>query len=137
MSSFTIKRINQHLAAMGITFEKVKVPARTDNLMEDMPEGTNHFHVTIGHACEAYSFYYSQGPAHKGLPENADIMYSLIMGISSSDECFEDWCSNYGYDTDSRKAFKIYQAVIEAAANMRRLFSDKKIEELQDLLQVY
>lgn len=46
---------------------------------------------------------------------------------------FEDFCADYGYDTDSRKAEKIYQAVLNEWNNIKMLFTDKEIEELQEI----
>ena len=48
-------------------------------------------------------------------------------------ETFEDFCSNYGYDTDSRSAEKIYNAVKTEWQNVKNMFSGKEIEELQEI----
>jgi hypothetical protein len=36
------------------------------------------------------------------------VLDCLISDISSADQDFEDWAADYGYDTDSRKAFATY-----------------------------
>jgi len=46
---------------------------------------------------------------------------------------FEDFCSNYGYDTDSRKAEKIYHAVVDEVKNLMILYSDKEMKMLQEI----
>ncbi len=43
---------------------------------------------------------------------------------------FENFCSEFGYDEDSRKVYKIYQAVKEEYMNMCILFNDKELELL-------
>lgn len=43
---------------------------------------------------------------------------------------FEDFCSDFGYDTDSRRAKKTYKAVSKEYANMRALFSDNELRIL-------
>ena len=35
---------------------------------------------------------------------------------------FDDFCSDYGYDTDSREAERIYKAVIKEWCNVERVF---------------
>jgi hypothetical protein len=40
---------------------------------------------------------------------------------------FEEWCSEYGYDTDSRKAEKIYQATAEQTKKLRHLIGDNEL----------
>jgi hypothetical protein len=34
-------------------------------------------------------------------PPLADILYSLLLDSEAADESFEDWCANFGYDSDS------------------------------------
>ena len=38
--------------------------------------------------------------------------------------CFEDWAADYGYDTDSRAAERIYRAIGRTHANVKRLLGD-------------
>jgi len=46
---------------------------------------------------------------------------------------FEDFCRNYGYDTDSRKAYKTYKAVKREWENVNILFNDAEIEKLREI----
>jgi len=46
---------------------------------------------------------------------------------------FGDFCSAYGYDIDSRKAYKTYKAVLKEWKNVDRLFSSEQIELLQEI----
>lgn len=46
---------------------------------------------------------------------------------------FEDFCSEFGYDEDSRKAFKTYKAVFREYEAMRRLFSEEALEEMREI----
>ncbi len=46
---------------------------------------------------------------------------------------FDDFCDNYGYDNDSRKAKKLYLAVKKEYNNISRLFSAEEIERLQEI----
>lgn len=46
---------------------------------------------------------------------------------------FEDFCSNFGYDTDSRKAENIYKAVLNEYQNVCMLWNEKEIEQLQEI----
>ena len=43
---------------------------------------------------------------------------------------FENFCGDFGYDEDSRKAEKIYKAVSKEFANMQKLFSNEELEIL-------
>jgi hypothetical protein len=37
---------------------------------------------------------------------------------------FEEWAADLGYDPDSRKAEKVYQACVEQTAQLRQLLGD-------------
>ena len=42
------------------------------------------------------------------LPTAASVLYSLLLDSSACNEGFADWCCNYGYDEDNRKALELY-----------------------------
>ena len=46
---------------------------------------------------------------------------------------FEDFCSEYGYDEDSRKAFDVYQAVLKEFGGISRLFTNEQLEQLVEI----
>ena len=46
---------------------------------------------------------------------------------------FKDFCGDFGYNEDSRKAEKTYKAVVEEFKNIQILFSNEEIEKLQDI----
>lgn len=67
-------------------------------------------------------------------PSLDDVLYSLLIDAEAHDQSFEDWCSNFGYDTDSRKALATYMACQETATKLRRAKIDLEFhrERLQD-----
>ena len=52
-----------------------------------------------------------------------DCLASDASGVESS-RGFEDWCGDYGYDVDSRKAERTFKACEKVARNLRRLLGD-------------
>lgn len=64
-------------------------------------------------------------------PELSRVLHSLVMDASACDESFEDWCSNYGYDTDSRKALETYLKCQESTNKLRKagIFITENIRE--------
>ncbi len=63
-------------------------------------------------------------------PSAYDVLASLTKYEVDS---FKDFCDNYGYEEDSRKAEKIYNAVVEEWNNIKMLYSDLEIEKLQEI----
>ena len=70
-------------------------------------------------------------------PDAADVVHSLIMDASTTDEEFEDWASNYGYDPDSREAERIYKACRLTAAALRRAFTRDELTQLEEAFSDY
>lgn len=61
-------------------------------------------------------------------------IYDVIVCMTKYDpETFEDFCMTYGYDTDSRKAEKVYRAVCKEWKAIEKLFGDC-MEELQEIV---
>lgn len=46
---------------------------------------------------------------------------------------FEDFCAEYGYDEDSRTAERIYIAVQNEFANLKRIFTTEQLEAMQEI----
>jgi hypothetical protein len=49
------------------------------------------------------------------------IIYNISLDLLSENESFKDFCDNYGYDFDSRKAEKIYNEVIQQNEKIKSL----------------
>lgn len=65
-------------------------------------------------------------------PEVEDVLDCLAGDAQSIDNArsFEDWASNYGYDSDSRSAERSYQATLEASKNLRVWLGAERYREL-------
>ncbi len=70
-------------------------------------------------------------------PTQASILHCLILDASALDTCFNDWCDDYGYDSDSMTAFKTYQACCEEGEQLRKIFTHEQKAHLQTLLEDY
>lgn len=70
---------------------------------------------------------FRMGMAHGDTPpsitEVVDILLSEAGGIENAAD-FEEWAEEYGYDTDSRRAEKIYTAVREETLALHRFLGD-------------
>lgn len=60
--------------------------------------------------------------------------YDVLACLTKYDpETFKDFCASYGYDEDSRKAEKIYNAVCEEWNNIKMLYTDEEINKLREI----
>jgi hypothetical protein len=76
-------------------------------------------------------FYLGEG--HKGRePELKEVIHSLISGnYIALRLTFEEFCCDYGYDTDSRKAFATWEDCERIAIKLRELFTADEIMQLE------
>lgn len=66
------------------------------------------------------------------VPKLRHILNSLVTDYSCAQDSFEDFCSNFGYDTDSRSALETYLACQESGTKLRKIMKSKNyIERIQ------
>lgn len=72
------------------------------------------------------------------MPDPVDILYSLAMDSDVLNYgTFEDWASEFGYDTDSRSAESVYRACLEIALKIRVAIGEDGLERLREAFQDY
>lgn len=71
-----------------------------------------------------------KSPWHGKTPTAYDLLACLTKYDPGS---FEDFCGEFGYDNDSRKAERTYLAVQSEWHKVNRFFTKEQLEELQDI----
>jgi len=66
-------------------------------------------------------------------PTLADVLYCLLSDANGVEQTFEEWASDLGYDSDSRKALKTYMACQKTRAALLKMFGSKLFEKLASL----
>jgi hypothetical protein len=59
------------------------------------------------------------------LPKVADVLHCLCSDATSGDMSFKDFCSEFGYSDDSRKASEIYTACTTTAIKLKAFLGNK------------
>lgn len=70
-------------------------------------------------------------------PKNSDIMYSLLMDSEAGNYSFQDFCNNFGYSSESIKAFNIYQECEKISKNLRKVFTSEQLQQMKIALEDY
>ena len=66
--------------------------------------------------------------------EKAPSAYTIITCLTKHDPgTFQDFCDNFGYDTDSRKAETTYHAVMKGYSDLSKIFSMEELEEMAEI----
>ena len=108
------------------------VVERPDNSMN---KNMDHWRCVLKANGKTFTFYYSQGYGHHHKePVLASVLESLANDYNPSDMSFEDFCSEYGYSEDSRKAEKVYRALRKETQALDRLFGEEGMKDLGDAL---
>ncbi len=69
-------------------------------------------------------------------PDACDVINSLCLDSGVLDHpTFESWASDYGYDTDSRKAEVVYQTCLDIALKLRNGLGDDTLQALTEACQ--
>jgi len=95
--------------------------------------GASHWRVTLKHQGRQMTVPFSQGSAISHEPTAEDVLGCLVSDASGFENArsFEEWCSEYGYDTDSRTAERTYQIIEKQAEKVKRLLGDRYDEAVQ------
>ena len=71
-------------------------------------------------------------------PDHVSVIWSLVTDSDVLEHSsFEEWASNFGYETDSRKAESIYRACLEIALKLKAGIGNDGLEQLRLAFQDY
>ena len=93
----------------------------------DWEPGSHHYSVKLtreGKGGAEFFCFFSTGSGWKHAPNMLDVLGCLRSDASYAEYDFSEWCSELGYDEDSRKAFKSWEAYKDQTARLRAFFVD-------------
>lgn len=105
-----------------------------DKYFPDDKEARDIYRFTLIKDGKKYSGTFGQsivGSQEGKAPRPYDVLASL--GADRFEGSFEDFCDTYGYDKDSRKAEKIYKAVVKENEGMKKLYSEEELDKLSEI----
>lgn len=97
-------------------------------------ESRNIYRLTIsGKGRGRYSTKFGQS-INGTMKSEEPTAYDLLTCLTKNDPgAFEDFCSEFGYDIDSRTAERTYKAVKRDWQKVEQFFTPEEIEELQEI----
>lgn len=94
--------------------------------------------VTNGGKRFSFDFWGSIAkPEVKTKEENIFAFYCALSDAISAKESFESFCSEFGYDIDSRKAEKIYKACEKTLSKVERVFTCDIYDLINEIQEKY
>jgi hypothetical protein len=70
---------------------------------------------------------------HKWKPDPIEILWAIARDSDALEMVFDDWASELGYNTDSRKAEAVYRACQDNALRLKKILPPAQIEMLKNL----
>lgn len=71
------------------------------------------------------------------VPDIKGVMKSLLLDMMAGDMCFDEFCSEYSYDEDSRRAYAAWWKCRRTGRRLHLLFSPEEIEAMEKALEDY
>lgn len=100
----------------------------------DDKENRYIFNITLFRNKKRYTFNYGHYGQSLMNRDKKPGMYDILSCLEKYEfSSFEDFCSELGYDEDSRRAYSIYLDVCRESEAVNRLFGDI-IEELREIM---
>lgn len=91
------------------------------------------YEIKLSRGFKSYKFRYGQSLNKTGTGQEPS-EYDVLSCLTKSDPgTFEQFCSDYGYDTDSRRALGTWRNVRREWEQVRRLFEDV-LEKLREIV---
>jgi hypothetical protein len=92
--------------------------------MDQWQRDANGYRLILTYQGRQMSLDFWQGWGISHDPDIEGVIDCLLSDASGADQSFENWCRDLGYDTDSRKAEKIYKQVVKQTLRLKNLLGD-------------
>ena len=98
----------------------------------------NHYRVTLRRKEGdkerfVFQFWDSIANSEKGEKPTAYDVLSCISGETTVYDSFEDFCSEFGYDQDSRKAEQIWKGYEKSSRKLNDFLTEEELDSLREI----
>ena len=109
--------------------ERVQIEVGTDvrkawGQQDEWQQTANGYRITLRYQGRRMSLDFWQGTGIKDEPTAAGVLECLLLDVVEEGTGFNNWCDEYGLDSDSRKALRTYKTCVRQTAKLRKLLGD-------------
>ncbi len=131
------KQAQAFLDKCGLAITITYLDNKSPNWDEDN-RNHNHYRVTLrrkkgGKERFVFQFWDSIVNSEKGTKPTAYDVLSCISGETTVCDSFEDFCSEFGYDQDSRKAEQTWKGYNKQSRKINSFFNQEELEALSEI----
>jgi len=120
--------LNQTSTAFTATYKEHSTYFDSDNCTRDI------YIIVLKNKQHRYRFLFGQSQNNSNYGKTPPTAYDVLACLTKYDVgTFDNFCGDFGYDTDSRTAYKTYKAVLKEWKNIELLFTPEQIELLQEI----
>jgi hypothetical protein len=113
---------------------KVRIESEMVDINPNNPDWYDayHYKVILRMGKKQMTTYFSMGYAHSNEPQVEEVINCLASDsfCTDNDTSFEEWCSSLGYDSDSRKAERIYNVCQKQAEKLKGFLGEDLYNKL-------
>lgn len=91
---------------------------------DDWQKQANSYRVKLRYRGRQLSVDYWMGVGLSGDPDAESVLECLLSDAIAGQDTFEGFCMEFGYNEDSRKAKRIYDACVRMRNKLERLLGD-------------
>lgn len=105
----------------------------------DKQQNYNYHKITISHNGKRLGFDFWASIAQPELNSDSDLQHAFYCFLSdaiSAKDSFENFCSEFGYDTDSRNAERIYKACEKSLSKLNRIFDGDEYDLVNEVQEI-
>lgn len=117
----------QYAKAHGVKFDWTSTGYQVEDGWE-----FHAYTVTLAVGEVTESFTWKQGLGVDDVPSVGEVLYALASDAGYAHESFEDFAHEFGYDTDSRKAYATWEACQHIADQLSNLFGTVPVIDDED-----
>lgn len=110
--------------ARRVRCESVYGAVAAGRIDDDWKKRAHNYRVTLTYRRRRLTVDWFQGELNTRDPEAAGVLDCLLSDASSGDLDFAAFCSELGYNEDSRKAERTWRACQQIGRDLRRLLGD-------------
>ncbi|MFA5298135.1 MAG: hypothetical protein WC389_08005 [Lutibacter sp.] len=123
------KQAENFLTATGTKFKAVYLDWRP--YFPDDKQSRAIFKITLRRGRKSYTFTFGQSIAGKTQTPSACSVLACLEKCDAGS--FDDFCDNFGYSKDSRKAEKIYKACCLQHRRLCDLYTEAELQKMAEI----
>ena len=127
-------KINEFIEKYKISMKCEEIDDNPNIIDRDWCRSAHHWKCQLSMKRKRMTVIFSMGQLLHVKPNIETVVDCLIFGWTSAmnNPAFKDWCSEFGYDIDSIKAYKLFQLTKRVSIKFEKFIGKDAINDLEN-----